>query len=399
MEDGLNMNAAKASVPRAGFRPNPKLKLLDQVSEVMRFKHNSLRTEQAYRQWIKRFIFFHGKQHPRELGAAEVRSFLNDLATRLQVAVATQNQALNALVFLYREVLHLDLDHFGDIERPTRPARLPVVLTSEETRRLLAAMTGTHQLMARLLYGSGMRLMEGVRLRVKDLDFEANHIVVREGKGFKDRVTIFPESLQTSVADHLRRVKLLHEEDLRGGYGSVYLPLALSRKYPNAEREWCWQYVFPTASLARDPRGGQIRRGIGLVWAVLIGVVLHPTTINRTKRRETGENRVCADSRFMPTNLCPTQTHVNQKIPQPGFLTIHFPKMSTTEHLSRLQIFSRVPRVTLCWHFSSRCRVEGGRPILSENCWKVMSPRLTRMNLANLLSSWLFAMPNFTWFD
>ena len=254
------MNAAKASVPRAGFRPNPKLKLLDQVSEVMRFKHNSLRTEQAYRQWIKRFIFFHGKQHPRELGAAEVRSFLNDLATRLQVAVATQNQALNALVFLYREVLHLDLDHFGDIERPTRPARLPVVLTSEETRRLLAAMTGTHQLMARLLYGSGMRLMEGVRLRVKDLDFEANHIVVREGKGFKDRVTIFPESLQTSVADHLRRVKLLHEEDLRGGYGSVYLPLALSRKYPNAEREWCWQYVFPTASLARDPRGGQIRR-------------------------------------------------------------------------------------------------------------------------------------------
>ncbi len=260
MEDDLNMNAEKASVPRDGFRPNPKLKLLDQVSEVMRFKHNSLRTEQAYRQWIKRFILFHGKRHPRELGAAEVRSFLNDLATRLQVAVATQNQALNALVFLYREVLHLDLDHFGEIERPTRPARLPVVLTAGETQRLLAAMTGTHQLMARLLYGSGMRLMEGVRLRVKDLDFAANHIVVREGKGFKDRVTILPDKLKLDLQRHLERVRLLHEEDLRGGYGSVYLPLALSRKYPNAEREWCWQYVFPTASLVRDPRSGQIRR-------------------------------------------------------------------------------------------------------------------------------------------
>ncbi len=260
MEHGLNMNPGKASVAWAGFVPNPKLKLLDQVSEVMRFKHHSLRTEQAYRQWIKRFIFFHGKRHPRELGAAEVRGFLNDLANRLRVAVATQNQALNALVFLYREVLHLDLDNLGEIERPTRPARLPVVLTAAEARRLLAGMSGTLQLMARLLYGSGMRLMEGVRLRVKDLDFEANHIVVREGKGFKDRVTILPESLRPGLAAHLQRVKLLHEEDLRRGYGSVYLPLALSRKYPTAEKEWCWQYVFPTATLSRDPRGGQTRR-------------------------------------------------------------------------------------------------------------------------------------------
>ncbi len=254
------MNQEKASVPPDGFIPNPKLKLLDQVSEVMRFKHHSLRTEQAYRQWIKRFIFFHGKRHPREMGAAEIRAFLNDLAARQNVAVSTQNQALNALVFLYREVLHLDPGNFGDIERPARPARLPLVLTAEEVKRLLAAMTGTHQLMAQLLYGSGMRLMEGVRLRVKDLDFAANHIVVREGKGFKDRVTIFPEALRGRLLAHLERVKLWHEEDLRRGGGAVYLPLALSRKYPNAEREWCWQYVFPSASLSRDPRGGVLRR-------------------------------------------------------------------------------------------------------------------------------------------
>jgi integron integrase len=195
-----------------------------------------------------------GWRHPRELGAAEIRRFLNDLAVRLNVAVATQNQALNALVFLYREVLHLELEDFGEIERPTRPARLPLVLTAEEAKRLLAAMTGTHQLMARLLYGSGMRLMEGVRLRVKDLDFGANQIVVREGKGFKDRVTIFPDSLRSAMMEHLKRVRLLHEDDLRQGFGAVYLPLALSRKYPNAEREWCWQYVFPAATLSRDPR-------------------------------------------------------------------------------------------------------------------------------------------------
>jgi integron integrase len=254
------MKLEKASVVREGFCPNPKLKLLDQVSEVMRFKHNSLRTEQAYRQWIKRFIFFHGKRHPRELGAAEVQSFLSDLASRQQVAVATQNQALNALVFLYGQVLQMELGNLGDIERPARPARLPVVLTAVETQALLAAMSGTHQLMANLLYGSGMRLMEGIRLRVKDVDFALNHIVVREGKGFKDRVTMLPDRLKPDLQRHLERVKLLHAEDLRRGLGAVYLPLALSRKYPNAEREWCWQYVFPAAGLARDPRSNKTRR-------------------------------------------------------------------------------------------------------------------------------------------
>jgi len=249
---------------------NPKLKLLDQVSEVMRFKHYSLRTERAYRQWIWRFLAFHrgsdhggpqkGWRHPREMGEAEVRSFLNDLAVNGKVAAATQNQALNALVFLYGEVLQCPLGELGMLERPSRPARLPTVLTQAEVRRLLAAMSGTHQLMARLLYGTGMRLMECVRLRVKDLDLAASHIVVRDGKGFKDRVTVLPEKLGPELQNHLERVRLLHEQDVKAGYGRVYLPQGLSRKYPNAERAWGWQYVFPSAKLSRDPRTGQVRR-------------------------------------------------------------------------------------------------------------------------------------------
>lgn len=254
------MESAKTSIPRDGFIPNPKLKLLDQVAEVMRFKHYSLRTEQAYQQWIRRFILFHGKRHPKVMGADEVRTFLSDLASRKNVAVATQNQALNAIVFLYREVLQRDLGDFGNIERPSRPARLPMVLTRDEAKRLLAGMTGTHQLMAKLLYGTGMRLMECIRLRVKDVDFGANHVLVREGKGFKDRVTMLPESLQPELRTHLERVRLLQEDDLKRGFGEVYLPLALSRKYPNAGREWGWQYVFPSASLSRDPRTHVTRR-------------------------------------------------------------------------------------------------------------------------------------------
>lgn len=262
------IETTKASQPREGFVPNPKLKLLDQISEVMRFKHYSLRTEQTYRLWVRRFLQFHrapgarngGWRHPRELGAAAVQSFLSDLATRQKVAAATQNQALNALVFLYREVLRVELGSIGEIERPTRPARLPVVLTREEAQRLLNGMAGTHQLMARLLYGTGMRLMECVRLRVKDVDFGRNQIVVRDGKGMKDRVTILPDKLKPELQRHLERVKLLHERDVAAGYGRVFLPFALSRKYPGAEREWAWQYVFPAAGLSRDPRGGQTRR-------------------------------------------------------------------------------------------------------------------------------------------
>ncbi len=257
---GGYIGPGKVSGAHEAFTPNPKLKLLDQVSEVMRFKDYSLRTEGTYREWIKRYIFFHGKRHPREMGRAEVERFLSDLAVRRKVAASTQNQAFNALLFLYREVLHQELGQLGEVERAKRPERLPVVLTRAEVERLLAGMTGTFQLMAKLLYGTGLRLMECVRLRVKDVDFERNQVTVREGKGFKDRVTMLPESLKGPLAEHLKRVKLLHEQDLGGGYGEVYLPYALSEKYPTAGREWGWQYVFPAAGRSRDPRSGVVRR-------------------------------------------------------------------------------------------------------------------------------------------
>jgi integron integrase len=251
---------ANTSQPRERFIPNPKLKLLDQVSEVMRFKHYSLRTETTYRDWIKRYILFHGKRHPREMGAPEVSRFLSDLAVRGRVAASTQNQAFNALLFLYRQVLGQDFGPLQDVDRAKRPTRLPVVLTKTEADRVLAGMTGTFRLMATLLYGTGMRLMECVRLRVKDIDFEANQILVREGKGFKDRVTILPQSVKPLLQTHLERVKLLHQQDLSQGGGTVYLPYALERKYPNANREWGWQYVFPAASLSRDPRSKAVQR-------------------------------------------------------------------------------------------------------------------------------------------
>ena len=240
--------------------PNPKARLLDQVREVMRLKHYSLRTEQTYIQWIKRFIFFHQKRHPREMGAPEVKAFLTDLAVRHRVAASTQNQGLNALVFLYQKVLDLSLGEIGEYARAKRPQRLPVVLTREEVQRLLAAMKDTYQLMTRLLYGTGMRLMECIRLRVKDVEFERNQIIVREGKGQKDRVTVLPSSIKPALQDHLARIKLRHEQDLKEGYGQVYLPNALAQKYPAADREWCWQWVFPSAKRSVDPRSGKERR-------------------------------------------------------------------------------------------------------------------------------------------
>ncbi len=256
----VDIEEGKASRRWEGFIPNPKLKLLDQVSEVMRFKHYSIRTETSYREWIKRFILFHGKQHPRGMGVEEVSRFLSDLAVRGKVAASTQNQAFNALLFLYREVLHQELGQIEGVERAKRPARLPVVLSKAEVERLLAGMTGTFQLMAKLLYGTGMRLMECVRLRVKDVDFELNQIVVRDGKGFKDRVTVLPESVKGLLKAHLERVKLLHQQELKEGRGTVHLPYALERKYPSANREWCWQYVFPAAGLSRDPRSKAVQR-------------------------------------------------------------------------------------------------------------------------------------------
>ncbi|HNT78227.1 MAG TPA: integron integrase, partial [Anaerolineae bacterium] len=222
-------------------------------------KHYALRTEEAYVDWIRRFILFHHKRHPREMGAAEITAFLTHLAVVDNVAASTQNQALAALLFLYREVLQQDI---GPVEpvRAKKPQRLPVVLTREEVRQVLNQMQGTHQLMAKLLYGTGMRLMECVRLRVKDVDFARREILVRDGKGEKDRVTMLPESIIPALQAHLERVRQLHQRDLADGYGAVYLPYALERKYPNAAREWGWQYVFPASRISADPRTGAKRR-------------------------------------------------------------------------------------------------------------------------------------------
>jgi integron integrase len=235
-------------------------KLLDQVRDAIRLKHYSIRTEESYVDWIKRYILFHKKRHPKDMGPAEVEAFLTHLAVEGNVAASTQNQALSALLFLYREVLHQELDAPLDSVRAKKPRRLPVVLTPDETRQVIQGMTGVYQLMAKLLYGSGLRLMECVRLRVKDIDFERREIVVRDAKGQHDRVTMLPASLVAPLQEHLQRVKLLHQQDLKDGYGQVYLPYALDRKSPNAAKEWGWQYVFPSERLSTDPRAGLKRR-------------------------------------------------------------------------------------------------------------------------------------------
>ena len=235
-------------------------KLLDQVREAIQVKQYSIRTEEAYVSWIKRYILFHNKRHPRDMGVPEIEAFLTYLAVDQNVAASTQNQALSALLFLYREVLKQELERPVDAVRAKQPKRLPTVMTKEETLKVIDSLSGTHQLMAKLLYGSGLRLMECVRLRVKDVDFAQHQIIVRDGKGMKDRVTMLPDRLVPSLQDHLRHVKLAHEDDLAEGYGSVYLPFALKRKYPHANREWIWQYVFPATKLSKDPRTGLIHR-------------------------------------------------------------------------------------------------------------------------------------------
>ena len=237
-----------------------KPKLLDRVRAVARIRHLSLRTEQAYSDWIRRFILFHRKRHPEEMGAEEIRQFLSHLAVEGQVSASTQNVALCALLFLYRDVLEVELPYVEGVLRAKRPARVPVVFTRQEAERLLGSLSGSYALIAGLLYGSGLRLMEAVRLRVKDLNFEYAEILVRDGKGEKDRRTILPRPLCEPLRRHLDRVKLLHEKDLSEGFGEVYLPYALSRKYPNAAKEWAWQYVFPSARLSVDPRSGVTRR-------------------------------------------------------------------------------------------------------------------------------------------
>lgn len=237
-----------------------KPSLLEAVRQSLRLRHYSIRTEQAYVQSIKRFILFHQKRHPREMGAEEIRQYLSHLAIAGKVAASTQTQALSALLFLYREVLGVELPYVEGIERAKRPARVPVVLTRVEADRILSQVRGTYRLMAFLLYGSGLRLMECVRLRVKDVDFGYRQVTVRDGKGEKDRRTVLPEALVEPLGRHLKRARLLHEEDLRSGRGRVYLPYALARKYPNAAAEWVWQWVFPASRLSADPRTGEVRR-------------------------------------------------------------------------------------------------------------------------------------------
>lgn len=235
-------------------------KLLDQVRDKLRVKHYSIRTEQSYVDWIKRYILFHDKSHPQNLGAPDVEAFLTHLAVAGKVAASTQNQAKSALLFLYREVLEIKLPWLDNVTQAKAPKRLPVVLTVSEVQSVLSRLSGSHLLMASLLYGGGMRLMEAVRLRVKDVDFARREILVREGKGFKDRVTMLPEAVISGLKAHLVKVQALHEEDLAQGFGDVYLPFALDKKYPNAGREWCWQYVFPSKMLSVDPRSGRTRR-------------------------------------------------------------------------------------------------------------------------------------------
>jgi integron integrase len=236
------------------------LTLLDQVRHQIRLKHYSIRTEESYVNIIRSFILYHKKRHPKEMGADEIRQYLSHLANDGNVAASTQNVAFFALLFLYREVLLIDLPIIEGVERAKRPRRVPVVLTLEEVKRVLARISGTHHLMASLLYGSGLRLMECVRLRVKDLDFDYRQIIVRDGKGQKDRRTILPEPLIEHLRHHLARVRLQHDEDVRQGCGSVYLPYALERKYPHALTEWIWQYAFPASKISIDPRSGLRRR-------------------------------------------------------------------------------------------------------------------------------------------
>jgi integron integrase len=237
-----------------------KPKLLDQVREAMRTRHYSLRTEKAYVQWIKRFIFFHKKRHPLEMSEAEVGQFLSALATESRVSASTQNQALNALLFLYREVLEKPLGYVNGVVRAKRPSRLPVVLTRQEIRTLLGCLDGTEWLMAMLLYGAGLRLMECLRLRVQEVDFFSNQLLVRAGKGNKDRVTVLPAATLEPLRQHLDRIKLQYQRDIEQGQGGASLPNALEKKYPNAPREWGWQFVFPASKLSIDPRSGKLRR-------------------------------------------------------------------------------------------------------------------------------------------
>ena len=229
-------------------------KLLDQLRDVLRTRHYSYRTEQTYVDWCRRFILFHDKRHPKDMGESEVQAFITHLATEDKLSSSTQNQALSAVLFLYRHILNRELALPPELIRAKTPTRLPTVLSKQEALTVISNMQGTSKLMAQILYGAGLRLMECVHLRVKDIDFENHQIIVRGGKGDEDRYTMLPDSLIAPIREHLRKVKIVHEQDIKDGYGGVSLPFALDRKYPSAPQEWAWQYVFPASKRARDPR-------------------------------------------------------------------------------------------------------------------------------------------------
>ncbi len=235
-------------------------KLLEQVSDAIRAKHYSYRTEKTYLDWIRRFIIFHNKRHPREMGVPEVQEFIIHLATKGNVSASTQNQALSAVTFLYRHVLQQELQFPTDTIRPGRSKPLPVVLTAQEARAVINNMNGAPKLMAKILYGSGLRLMECLRLRVKDIDFGNHQIVIREGKGEKDRFSILPDSIMDELQAHLIVVKAIHEKDLKEGFGETSLPYALAQKYKSASKEWIWQYIFPASARSIDPISKKVKR-------------------------------------------------------------------------------------------------------------------------------------------
>ena len=269
----LSQGSDQSRQSSAGSDNRPK-RLIEHFRAAIRERHYSRRTEQAYWYWIRYFIRFHDKRHPAEMGGGEVGAFLSWLAQERDVAAATQNQALAALLFLYKQVLGVDLPWLGGLVRAQRPVRLPTVLTEAEVRRLLASTHGTGALIAGLLYGAGLRQTECLTLRVKDIDFAYRQVLVRDGKGAKDRVTMLPERLVQPLQEHLGRVRALHRRDVEEGYGEVWLPHALARKYPRAPREWGWQFVFPSANRSADPEGGAIRRHH-----------LHPDTVSRLVKR------------------------------------------------------------------------------------------------------------------
>ena len=235
-------------------------KILDLFRAKIRYKHFSRRTEKTYRNWIKRFILFHGTRHPAKMGKPEIEAFLTFLAEKEDVSASTQNQALSAIMFLYREVLELPLAKDFDITPAKQPSRIPVVFTKDEAARVISHLTGENRLMASLLYGAGLRLIECVRLRVKDVDLTNRQLYVRDGKGFKDRITILPESIHSPMTKQLEFAKSQHDIDLKDGYGSVFLPYALARKYPSAAHDYIWQWIFPSKRISVDPASGISRR-------------------------------------------------------------------------------------------------------------------------------------------